>query len=60
MVSKWPKLVEMDLSGNPVCSKKKYRDHLTIVCKNLGMKATNEFIVMNECSNFFFIFISYS
>lgn len=35
VVTKWPKLVQMDLSGNPVCKKQKYRDRLIIVCKKL-------------------------
>ncbi|XP_041824354.1 protein phosphatase 1 regulatory subunit 42 [Melanotaenia boesemani] len=33
--SLWPQLLQMDLSGNPVCKKPKYRDHMIIVCKNL-------------------------
>ncbi|XP_072307454.1 protein phosphatase 1 regulatory subunit 42 [Eucyclogobius newberryi] len=35
VLSKWPYLVHMNLSGNPVCKKHKYRDRLTIVCKRL-------------------------
>lgn len=32
----WPKLRELDLCGNPVCKIRKYRDHLTTICKCLG------------------------
>uniref|UniRef100_A0A8C6TLV0 Protein phosphatase 1, regulatory subunit 42 n=1 Tax=Neogobius melanostomus TaxID=47308 RepID=A0A8C6TLV0_9GOBI len=35
VLSNWPKLVQMDLNGNPVCKKQKYRDRLIIVCKKL-------------------------
>ncbi|XP_055086004.1 protein phosphatase 1 regulatory subunit 42 isoform X1 [Periophthalmus magnuspinnatus] len=35
VLSNWPNLVQMDLSGNPVCRKQKYRDRLIIVCKKL-------------------------
>ncbi|XP_063340158.1 protein phosphatase 1 regulatory subunit 42 [Pelmatolapia mariae] len=33
--SHWPQLFLMDLSGNPVCKKPKYRDHLITVCTSL-------------------------
>ncbi|XP_028659425.1 protein phosphatase 1 regulatory subunit 42 isoform X1 [Erpetoichthys calabaricus] len=33
--SKWTKLQKLDLSGNPVCHKPKYRDHLIMICKSL-------------------------
>uniref|UniRef100_UPI003AABF70D protein phosphatase 1 regulatory subunit 42 n=1 Tax=Centroberyx gerrardi TaxID=166262 RepID=UPI003AABF70D len=33
--SHWPQLHQMDLSGNPVCQKPKYRDRLITVCKRL-------------------------
>nr|XP_046227264.1 protein phosphatase 1 regulatory subunit 42 [Scatophagus argus] len=33
--SHWPQLLQMDLSGNPVCKKPKYRDRLITVCKRL-------------------------
>ncbi|KAK7879054.1 hypothetical protein WMY93_030807 [Mugilogobius chulae] len=35
VLSNWPNLVQMDLSGNPVSKKHKYRDRLIIVCKKL-------------------------
>lgn len=35
VLSHWPHLVQMDLSGNPVCKTPKYRDCLIIVCKKL-------------------------
>ncbi|XP_055007102.1 protein phosphatase 1 regulatory subunit 42 isoform X2 [Boleophthalmus pectinirostris] len=35
VLSNWPNLVQMDLSGNPMCKKHKYRDRLIIVCKKL-------------------------
>lgn len=34
--SQCPQLLQMDLSGNPVCKKPKYRDRLITVCKTLG------------------------
>lgn len=34
--SHWPQLLQMDLSGNPVCKKPKYRDRLITVCNSLG------------------------
>ncbi|XP_010732405.2 protein phosphatase 1 regulatory subunit 42 [Larimichthys crocea] len=33
--SHWPQLLQMDLSGNPVCKKPKYRDRLITVCNSL-------------------------
>uniref|UniRef100_A0A3B5BK90 Protein phosphatase 1, regulatory subunit 42 n=1 Tax=Stegastes partitus TaxID=144197 RepID=A0A3B5BK90_9TELE len=33
--SLWPQLLLMDLSGNPVCKKPKYRDRLITECKSL-------------------------
>ncbi|KAM4605915.1 protein phosphatase 1 regulatory subunit 42 [Polymixia lowei] len=33
--SRWPQLQRMDLSGNPVCQKPKYRDRLITACKRL-------------------------
>ncbi|XP_069007779.1 protein phosphatase 1 regulatory subunit 42 isoform X1 [Embiotoca jacksoni] len=33
----WPQLLLMDLSGNPVCKKLKYRDRLITVCKKLDV-----------------------
>uniref|UniRef100_A0AAV2L6Z9 Protein phosphatase 1 regulatory subunit 42 n=1 Tax=Knipowitschia caucasica TaxID=637954 RepID=A0AAV2L6Z9_KNICA len=35
VVSNWPNLVKMDLSGNPVCKQQKYKDRLIIVCRKL-------------------------
>ncbi|KAM9436298.1 protein phosphatase 1 regulatory subunit 42 isoform 2-T2 [Clarias gariepinus] len=34
--SQWPQLHQMDLHGNPVCQKPKYRDRLITACKSLG------------------------
>lgn len=36
VLRRWPKLRELDLCGNPVCKIRKYRDHLTTICKCLG------------------------
>ncbi|KAM4689448.1 protein phosphatase 1 regulatory subunit 42 isoform 1-T2 [Discoglossus pictus] len=35
VVSKWSKLWRMDLSGNPVCQKPKYRDKVIVLSKTL-------------------------
>ncbi|XP_010884176.2 protein phosphatase 1 regulatory subunit 42 isoform X1 [Esox lucius] len=35
VLSQWPQLRRMDLSGNPVCCKPKYRDNLITVCLGL-------------------------
>ncbi|XP_039610098.1 protein phosphatase 1 regulatory subunit 42 isoform X2 [Polypterus senegalus] len=35
--SKWTKLQKLDLSGNPVCHKPKYRDRLIMICKSLDV-----------------------
>ncbi|NP_001088790.1 protein phosphatase 1 regulatory subunit 42 [Xenopus laevis] len=35
VLSKWTKLCRMDLSGNPVCLKPKYREKVTIISKTL-------------------------
>lgn len=32
----WPELLEMDLRGNPVCKRQKYRELLITVCRSLG------------------------
>lgn len=32
----WPQLLLLDLSGNPVCKKPKYRDRLITLCTSLG------------------------
>ncbi|XP_076869491.1 protein phosphatase 1 regulatory subunit 42 isoform X2 [Brachyhypopomus gauderio] len=35
VISQWPQLQKMDLRGNPVCQKPKYRDQLITVCRKL-------------------------
>ncbi|XP_024135695.1 protein phosphatase 1 regulatory subunit 42 isoform X2 [Oryzias melastigma] len=37
VLSHWPKLIQLDLRGNPVCKEPKYRDRLITACKNLEM-----------------------
>ncbi|XP_075906371.1 protein phosphatase 1 regulatory subunit 42 isoform X2 [Nelusetta ayraudi] len=37
VLCRWPKLRELDLCGNPVCKIRKYRDHLTTICKCLAI-----------------------
>ncbi|XP_068090917.1 protein phosphatase 1 regulatory subunit 42 isoform X1 [Hyperolius riggenbachi] len=37
VLSKWPKLWRMDLSGNPVCQTPKYRDKVIVISKTLGI-----------------------
>ncbi|XP_027861005.1 protein phosphatase 1 regulatory subunit 42 isoform X2 [Xiphophorus couchianus] len=32
----WSKLLILDLSGNPVCKQRKYRDRLIVACQKLG------------------------
>lgn len=34
--SLWPQLLHMELRGNPVCKKAKYRDRLIVACRSLG------------------------
>ncbi|KAK6293130.1 protein phosphatase 1 regulatory subunit 42 isoform X1 [Coregonus clupeaformis] len=50
--SQWPQLHRMDLSGNPVCHKPKYRDRLITVCKRLNELDGKE---INELSRQFLI-----
>ncbi|XP_015208873.2 protein phosphatase 1 regulatory subunit 42 [Lepisosteus oculatus] len=50
--SQWPQLWRMDLSGNPVCHKTKFRDRLILVCKNLEVLDGKE---INELSRQFLI-----
>ncbi|KAM9337206.1 protein phosphatase 1 regulatory subunit 42 [Symphorus nematophorus] len=50
--SHWPQLLQMDLSGNPVCKKPKYRDHLITVCKSLEVLDGRE---INELTRQFLI-----
>lgn len=57
VVTKWPKLVQMDLSGNPVCKKQKYRDRLIIACTKLVIldgreikELTRKFLINWEAS----------
>ncbi|KAJ8010700.1 hypothetical protein DPEC_G00077840 [Dallia pectoralis] len=50
--SQWPQLHRMDLSGNPVCSKPKYRDSLITVCLGLEELDGKE---INELSRQFLI-----
>ncbi|XP_066576769.1 protein phosphatase 1 regulatory subunit 42 isoform X2 [Amia ocellicauda] len=53
MVSnQWPQLWRMDLTGNPVCHKHKYRDRLITVCKTLEVLDGKE---INELSRQFLI-----
>ncbi|XP_040288099.1 protein phosphatase 1 regulatory subunit 42 isoform X2 [Bufo bufo] len=35
ILSKWPRLWRMDLSGNPICQKPKYRDKVIVIAKAL-------------------------
>nr|DBA24231.1 TPA: hypothetical protein GDO54_011919 [Pyxicephalus adspersus] len=35
VLKKWPKLWRMDLSGNPICQKPKYRDEVIVISKSL-------------------------
>ncbi|XP_040922007.1 protein phosphatase 1 regulatory subunit 42 [Toxotes jaculatrix] len=50
--SLWPQLLQMDLSGNPVCKKTKYRDRLITVCKSLEVLDGKE---INELTRQFLI-----
>ncbi|XP_071341359.1 protein phosphatase 1 regulatory subunit 42 isoform X2 [Trachinotus anak] len=50
--SLWPQLLQMDLSGNPVCKKPKYRDCLITVCKSLEILDGRE---INELTRQFLI-----
>uniref|UniRef100_UPI0037E8D8B4 protein phosphatase 1 regulatory subunit 42 n=1 Tax=Semicossyphus pulcher TaxID=241346 RepID=UPI0037E8D8B4 len=46
--SLWPQLLQMDLSGNPVCKKAKYRDRLITVCTNLEILNGREINELNR------------
>ncbi|XP_041670426.1 protein phosphatase 1 regulatory subunit 42 [Cheilinus undulatus] len=50
--SHWPELLQMDLSGNPVCGKAKYRDRLITVCISLEVLDGRE---INESTRQFLI-----
>ncbi|XP_070709394.1 protein phosphatase 1 regulatory subunit 42 [Pempheris klunzingeri] len=50
--SHWLQLLRMDLSGNPVCKKPKYRDRLITVCKSLEVLDGRE---INELTRQFLI-----
>ncbi|XP_026860260.2 protein phosphatase 1 regulatory subunit 42 isoform X1 [Electrophorus electricus] len=50
--SQWPQLHRMDLRGNPVCHKPKYRDQIITVCKKLEDLDGKE---INELSRQFLI-----
>ncbi|XP_042255270.1 protein phosphatase 1 regulatory subunit 42 [Thunnus maccoyii] len=50
--SHWPRLLQMDLSGNPACKKTKYRDRLITVCKRLEILDGRE---INELTRQFLI-----
>ncbi|KAL6097882.1 ppp1r42 [Pungitius sinensis] len=44
----WPRLLQMDLSGNPVCKKKKYRDRLITAVRNLEVLDGKEINELNR------------
>ncbi|XP_036934197.1 protein phosphatase 1 regulatory subunit 42 [Acanthopagrus latus] len=50
--SHWPQLLQMDLIGNPVCKKTKYRDRLITACKSLVVLDGRE---INELTREFLI-----
>ncbi|XP_039983160.1 LOW QUALITY PROTEIN: protein phosphatase 1 regulatory subunit 42 [Xiphias gladius] len=50
--SLWPQLLQMDLNGNPVCKKTKYRDRLITACKTLEVLDGRE---INELTRQFLI-----
>uniref|UniRef100_A0A3Q3NEC9 Protein phosphatase 1, regulatory subunit 42 n=1 Tax=Mastacembelus armatus TaxID=205130 RepID=A0A3Q3NEC9_9TELE len=50
--SHWPQLLQMDLGGNPVCKKQKYRDRLITMCKSLEVLDGKE---INELTRQFLI-----
>ncbi|CAG5895925.1 protein phosphatase 1 regulatory subunit 42 isoform 1-T3 [Menidia menidia] len=52
VLSLWPQLLCMNLSGNPVCKKPKYRDRLIPVCKSIEILDGRE---INELTRQFLI-----
>jgi hypothetical protein len=40
-LSIWPAIIKLDLTGNPVCEKKKYRDRVFVMSKTLGTACDN-------------------
>lgn len=49
--SLWPQLLQLDLSGNPVCKKQKYRDRLITACTRLG----NISLLLDYTNSFFLV-----
>ena len=38
LLSAWPMLARLDLMGNPLCLKAKYKDRIIVMGKHLGMR----------------------
>ncbi|XP_075069704.1 protein phosphatase 1 regulatory subunit 42 isoform X2 [Mixophyes fleayi] len=52
VLSKWPCLWRMDLSGNPICQKPKYRDRVIVISKKLEILDGKE---INEMARQFLV-----
>ncbi|XP_063779926.1 protein phosphatase 1 regulatory subunit 42 isoform X2 [Pseudophryne corroboree] len=52
VLSKWPRLWRMDLSGNPICHKPKYRDRVIVISKTLEILDGKE---INEMARQFLV-----
>ena len=39
----WPAIIKLDLTGNPICERKKYRDRVFVMSKSLGKDCRSNF-----------------
>lgn len=58
VLGQWPKLWKLELTGNPLCLKHKYRDRVITMCKragewSLGSPYPPKFAYSNECYRMF-------
>ena len=42
----WPQLWRLELQGNPLCSKSKYRDRIIIMAPRLGEYNCQQFVIL--------------
>ena len=49
LLAAWPRLWRLELVGNPLCHKPKYKDRIIVMCRQLGMCVR----LWVDCSNLF-------